>query len=234
MADTLRMALAELLRKAQLEGDIDFLREGVRVLSQALMELDVSSIWAPSGMNARPSDAGSATATANATGTRGWGRSSYRCRGSGTGTSRRPAGTPASGGTRVGGGDPGGVCARGLDAAGGRPGEGPGNGWHQQEPGVAALSELGRGGQALSHAAVHDDLSVRLAGRDLPEGAAGWAGGLGGGGDRHWRHATGEREVLGLDVGPSEDGAFWLQFLRGLVGRGFTGCGWSPAMRMRG
>jgi putative transposase len=35
--------------------------------------------------------------------------------------------------------------------------------------------------------------------------------------------ATGEREVLGLDVGPSEDGAFWLQFLRSLVSRGLKG-----------
>ena len=34
---------------------------------------------------------------------------------------------------------------------------------------------------------------------------------------------TGEREVLGLDVGPSEDGAFWLQFLRSLVARGLGG-----------
>src|SRR5215204_3413954 len=34
---------------------------------------------------------------------------------------------------------------------------------------------------------------------------------------------TGEREVLGLDVGPSEDGAFWLQFLRSLVARGLSG-----------
>lgn len=34
---------------------------------------------------------------------------------------------------------------------------------------------------------------------------------------------TGEREVLGLDVGASEDGAFWLQFLRGLVARGLRG-----------
>jgi transposase-like protein len=31
---------------------------------------------------------------------------------------------------------------------------------------------------------------------------------------------TGEREVLGLDVGPSEDGAFWTSFLRSLVARG--------------
>jgi putative transposase len=35
--------------------------------------------------------------------------------------------------------------------------------------------------------------------------------------------ASGEREVLGLDVGPSEDGAFWLQFLRSLVARGLSG-----------
>lgn len=34
---------------------------------------------------------------------------------------------------------------------------------------------------------------------------------------------TGEREVLGLDVGPSEDGAFWLGFLRELVARGLKG-----------
>jgi transposase-like protein len=35
--------------------------------------------------------------------------------------------------------------------------------------------------------------------------------------------ASGEREVLGLDVGPSEDGAFWLAFLRSLVARGLSG-----------
>ncbi len=34
---------------------------------------------------------------------------------------------------------------------------------------------------------------------------------------------TGEREVLGLDVGPSEDGAFWSAFLRSLVSRGSLG-----------
>ena len=35
--------------------------------------------------------------------------------------------------------------------------------------------------------------------------------------------SSGEREVLGLDVGPSEDGAFWLGFLRGLSARGLSG-----------
>jgi putative transposase len=34
---------------------------------------------------------------------------------------------------------------------------------------------------------------------------------------------TGEREILGVDVGPSEDGAFWTSFLRSLVGRGLSG-----------
>ena len=36
-------------------------------------------------------------------------------------------------------------------------------------------------------------------------------------------NADGAREVLGVDVGPSEDGAFWLAFLRGLVARGLRG-----------
>ena len=35
--------------------------------------------------------------------------------------------------------------------------------------------------------------------------------------------ATGQREVLGVDIGPSEDGAFWLRFLRRLVARGLAG-----------
>ena len=36
-------------------------------------------------------------------------------------------------------------------------------------------------------------------------------------------NGDGQREVLGLDVGPSEDGAFWLRFLRSLVARGLRG-----------
>jgi transposase-like protein len=34
---------------------------------------------------------------------------------------------------------------------------------------------------------------------------------------------TGEREVLGIDVGLSEDGSFWTEFLRDLVSRGLSG-----------
>ena len=39
MADELRIGLAELLRKARMEHAADFLKEGVRVLFQALMEM---------------------------------------------------------------------------------------------------------------------------------------------------------------------------------------------------
>jgi transposase-like protein len=35
--------------------------------------------------------------------------------------------------------------------------------------------------------------------------------------------SAGERQVLGVDVGPSEDRVFWTAFLRGLVKRGLTG-----------
>lgn len=35
--------------------------------------------------------------------------------------------------------------------------------------------------------------------------------------------STGEREVLGFDLGTTEDGAFWLTFLRSLVARGLKG-----------
>jgi putative transposase len=41
MADELRIGLSELLRKAMIDQDVDFFKEGVRVLSQALMEMEV-------------------------------------------------------------------------------------------------------------------------------------------------------------------------------------------------
>ena len=36
-------------------------------------------------------------------------------------------------------------------------------------------------------------------------------------------NVEGKREIVGLDVGTSEDGAFWLSFLRSLVARGMSG-----------
>ena len=36
-------------------------------------------------------------------------------------------------------------------------------------------------------------------------------------------HIDNRSKIVGLDVGTSEDGAFWLSFLRSLVTRGLTG-----------
>jgi hypothetical protein len=62
-----------LLRKAQMEGDAEFLKEGVRALSQALMEMEVEEhIEALPVTSVRPGAKVSATATARGSGTRGW------------------------------------------------------------------------------------------------------------------------------------------------------------------
>jgi len=90
MDDTVSMALAELVRKAEEHGDVDFLRDGVRVLSQALMEVEVSQHLGAERQSGRPSGAGSGTGTASESGTRVWGRSDCECRGCAMGaTSRR-------------------------------------------------------------------------------------------------------------------------------------------------
>ena len=39
-------------------------------------------------------------------------------------------------------------------------------------------------------------------------------------------NGEGKREIIGMDVGTSEDGAFWLAFLRSLSARGLRGWSW--------
>ena len=39
-----RMAVLDMLRKATVDGDVDVLREGVRVLAEALMEVEVTAL----------------------------------------------------------------------------------------------------------------------------------------------------------------------------------------------
>jgi putative transposase len=45
--------------------------------------------------------------------------------------------------------------------------------------------------------------------------------------------ASGQREVVGLDVGAAETEAFWREFLRSLVRRGLAGCSWSSLTPMK-
>ena len=88
MADELRMALAEVLRKAGVE-QADFLREGVRVLAEELMEMELAEHVGAERHERTAERAGIATAIASGPGIRAWARSSCRCRGCGTGASFR-------------------------------------------------------------------------------------------------------------------------------------------------
>lgn len=226
MTDELRIGLRELLRKARMDGDADFLREGVRVLSQALMELEVEE-HVGAGRHER------------AEGRTGH-RNGYRKR-----TWDTRAGSVELEVPRVRDGsyfpsllEPRRRAERALAAV-------------VQEAYVHGVSTrkvddlvkaLGMGGISKSRVSqVCEELDrevERFRNREL-EGASYpyvWldatyvkarqdgrvvsaavviAVGVNG--------ASGEREVLGLDVGPSEDGAFWLSFLRGLVSRGLRG-----------
>ncbi len=51
-----RMAVLDMLRKATADGDVDVLREGVRVLAEALMEVEVTALRGAQG-RARPGTA---------------------------------------------------------------------------------------------------------------------------------------------------------------------------------
>jgi putative transposase len=224
MADEMRMALETLLRKADVEQDVDFLREGARVFSEALMELEVT----------RHVGAERHERTAERTGQ----RNGYREREWDTRVGTIELRVP-----RVRDGsyfpsllDPRKRGERALVAV-------------VQEAYVQGVSTrrvddlvqaLGIGGISKSqvsrlcqtldteverfrtrplvglHPYVWLDatyLKVRDQGRVVSMAVVIAVA----------VRATGEREVLGLDVGPSEDGAFWLQFLRALVARGLSG-----------
>jgi putative transposase len=219
MADEMSMALAELLRKINMETD--FLREGVRVLAHALMELEVTQ-----QLGAERHER---------TGERSGYRNGYRER-----TWDTRVGTIALQVPRVrdGGYVPSlleprrraerallavvqeayvqGVSTRRVDAL-------------VQALGMQGISksqvsrlcaDLDREVEAFRQRRLEEAypyvwldatyVKVRLNGRVVPQAVVIAVG----------VRLSGEREVLGYDVGPSEEGAFWQQFLRSLVARG--------------
>jgi putative transposase len=224
MADDLRMALQTLLGKTDLESDADFLREGVRVLSQALMELEVE----------QHVGAARHERTAERTGQ----RNGYRERAWDTRVGTVDLRVPR---VRDGSYFPSlleqrkraeralvavvqeayvqGVSTRRVDTL------------------VRSLGLEGISKSQVSRLCAELDqeverfrtrrlegsypyvwldatfVKVREAGRVVAQAIVIAIG----------VRASGEREVLGLDVGPSEDGAFWLAFLRSLVARGLGG-----------
>lgn len=225
MADELRIGLQELLRKARMEHDPDFLREGVRVLSQALMEMEVEEHVGASRHERTPGRTGQ--------------RNGYRERSWDTrvGTVELKVPRVRDGGYFPSLLEPRRKAERALAAV-------------VQEAYVHGVSTrkvdelvkaLGMGGISKSRVS---ELCEELDGeverfRNRPlEGSYPYV----------WVDATyvkarqdgkvlsaavviavgvkgetGEREVLGVDVGPSEDGAFWASFLRSLVARGLSG-----------
>src|SRR5918999_747223 len=224
MADEMRMALEALLRKAQTEHDADFLRDGVRVLGEALMELEVTQ-YVGAERHERPPER---TGQRNGEREREWDTR--------VGTIELRVPRVRDGGYFPALLEPRRRAERALVAV-------------VQEAYVAGVStrrvdDLVRslGMDGLSRSQVSrlcqglDEEVARFRTRRL-EGPYPYV----------WLDATfvkvrergrvvsqavvvaigvragGEREVLGLDVGPSEDGAFWLAFLRSLVARGLRG-----------
>ena len=224
MADELRMALLELLRKAELEHDADFLRDGVRVLSQALLELEVTQ-----HVGAERHER-----TLERTGQ----RNGYRER-----TWDTRVGTLELRVPRVRDGsffpsllEPRKRAERALVAVV-QEAYVQGVSTRRVDDLVQALGLQGISKSQVSRLCEALDaeverfrtrkldgpypyvwldatfLKVRQDGRVVSLAVV-LAIGVG---------ASGQREVLGLDVGPSEDGAFWVQFLRSLVARGLSG-----------
>ncbi|HEV2124308.1 MAG TPA: IS256 family transposase [Chloroflexota bacterium] len=224
MADELRMALLELLRKAELEPATDFLRDGVRLLAQELMELEVVQHLGAERYER----------TAERTGQ----RNGYRERAWDTRVGSLELRVP-----RVRDGsfypsllEPRKRAERALVAVV-QEAYVQGVSTRRVDDLVQALGLQGVSKSQVSRLCRELDAEVdRFRTRRL-DGAYPYV----------WLDATfvkvreggrvvslavvlaigvnadGQREVLGLDVGPSEDGAFWLQFLRSLVARGLAG-----------
>jgi transposase-like protein len=224
MADGLRIGLEDLLRKARMEEDADFLREGVRVLSQALMEMEVSERLG-------------AARHERTEGRKGY-RNGYREREWDTrvGTVELAVPKVRDGSYYPSLLEPRKRAERALVAVL-QEAYVQGVSTRRVDELVKSLGMTGISKSQVSRACAELDEAVeRFRGRAL-EGTYPYV----------WLDATfvkargqgrvvsqaiviaigvnaeGVREVLGLDVGPSEDGGFWLRFLKGLVTRGLGG-----------
>jgi len=224
MTDRLSIGLTKLLRKAAMDQDVDFLREGVRVFSQALMELEVTQHVGAERHARTPERTGQ--------------RNGYRDRRWDT-----RVGTIALQVPRVREGsyfptllEPRRRAERALVAVV-QEAYVHGVSTRRVEELVHALGIVGLSKSEVSRLCATLDAEVERF-RTRP---------LTGRYPYVWLDATylkvrrdgrvvsmavviaigvngeGQREVLGLDVGPSEEEAFWQQFLRGLVERGLTG-----------
>lgn len=223
-----RMAALELLRKAAGDGDLDFLREGLTMLSQLVMDAEVSAQIG--------ADHGERAPARRLTQRNGYRERRWDTR---VGTIdlqipklRRdvlpePARAPPTGRTGAPVGRPGGACRRGQHA----PGRGARGGPRGDQPQARARCRWIYAGldtevdafrsrpldpagypyvslDALYH-------KVREGGRVVSMATL-IAIGI---------SATGQRSVLGVEVAAAggDEGAHWLPFLRSLTARGLVG-----------
>lgn len=224
MADEVRMALVELLRKAEVEPGADVLREGVRLLAEAIMDVEVEQQVGAARHERTPARTGQR----NGYRERAWdtrvGTIDLRVPRVRDGSYFPALLEPRTRGERalvavVQEAYVGGVSTRRVDAL------------------VKALGMDGISKSQVSRLCAELDADVeRFRSRPLSESYP-----------YLWLDATfvkvreagrvvsqavvvaigvtagGVREILGVEVGPSEDGAFWLRFLRSLVARGLHG-----------
>jgi putative transposase len=224
MADETRMALAELLRKAEAEPGLDVLRDGVRVLAEAIMDLEVEQHLGAGRHERTPAREGHRNGSRDRSWDTRGGTIPLRVPRVRDGSYFPSLLEPRTRGERalvavVQEAYVGGVSTRRVDAL------------------VKALGLEGISKSQVSRLCAELDAEVeRFRTRPLDQPYP-----------YLWVDATfvkgrvdgrvvslavvvavgvsveGAREVLGVDVGPSEDGAFWLAFLRGLVARGLRG-----------
>ena len=224
MADETRMALTELLREAEAEPGLDVLREGVRVLAEALMALEGEQHLGAGRHERTLAREGSRNGSRERTWDTRVGTSDVRVPRVRDGSYFPALLEPRTRGERalvavVQEAYVGGVSTRRVDGL------------------VKALGIDGISKSQVSRLCAELDAEVaRFRNRPLPHPFA-----------YLWLDATfvkvreagrvvsqavvvaigvsasGVREVVGVDVGPSEDGAFGLAFPRGLVARGLHG-----------
>ena len=224
-----RMDLLELLRKRGIDGDVDFLREALRVLVDGIMDAEVSGS-APSTANAARSGSPTATATATAPGTPGSAPPSSISMELHIPKLREGSYFPSLLEPRrrsekallavIQQAYVEGVSTRRVDDL------------------IKALGCDGISSSQVSRICEQlDEVVESFLGRPLDGGPYPyvWLDGL----TQQVReggrivnvcvvvatgvNAEGQREILGMDVGASEDGAFWLAFLRSLTARGLSG-----------
>jgi transposase-like protein len=225
MADELRIGLQELLRKAQVEHDTDFLRESVRTMSQALMELEVEEHVGVGRHERGPERTDQ--------------RNGYRERQWDTRVGTVELSVPR---TRDGSYFPSlleprrkaeralsavvqeayvhGVSTRKVDElvqALGMSGISKSQVSRLCEELDAEVQSFRERPLTASYPYVWLDASYVKARQDGQVVSLAVVIAIG------VNSESGQREVLGLDVGPSEDGAFWMSFLRSLVARGLCG-----------